>query len=192
MRGGPGGGMGGGCSRMNGMSDGNGGSQSISGAMGFNSNSGNTDLANQALANRMMASQMMANRAQAMGGCQNSSGTTNSTANVPQARATAAQFAQKAMSFDADGDGELNQNELTQVATAVIDELQLRQQRSGSLASNSFFRIKRDSALDAASTTTQMTAAFVAKSLTYDKDHNGTLDNAETRALANALIRTLS
>lgn len=197
MRGGQGGSMmgggsgmgrggmgGGGCGWMNDMSSGSGGSQFMSDAMGFNSNSDNTALANQ----------VMANQGQALGGCRNSSGKTNSTANAAQARATAAQFAQKAILFDADGDGELDQKELTQVATAVIDELQLRQQCSGRLVSKSFFRIKRDTAADAmgaASTTTQMTAAFVAKSLTYDKDHNGTLDTTETRALANALIRTL-
>lgn len=129
-----------------------------------------------------------------MGQCRNSSGKTNPIANATQSRATATQFALKAMSFCADGDGELNQQELTQVAAAVIDELQLRQQRSGSFASNSFLRIKQGAATDTlseGSTTSRMPTVFVCKALSYDKDANGTLDARDTKARDSALIRTL-
>ena len=185
---------GGGCGKMNGMSIGNGRSQSMAGAFGGNVGFGGAGSMNPILANQMMASQMMINQNQAMQGCQRGFGNTNSTMNTVQARPTTAQFVQKAMSFDRNGDGLLNEGELTQVATAVVAELQNRQLRSNGISSNSFLRIKQSAStnsLSAGNATSQMATVFVSKALSYDKDANGTLDAKETKAMASALIKTL-
>lgn len=48
-----------------------------------------------------------------------------STTAANRNRPTSAQFVQAALRFDADSDGELNSTELTDVATAVINELRI-------------------------------------------------------------------
>ena len=177
--------MGGG--RCGGMNSGNNGMQAMNGMI-----NGNSMYASNSAANQVLASQMMANQGQTMPRCQNSFGNSNPTLNAAQARPTASQFVQRAMSFDSNGDGELNARELTQVATAVVAELRRRQPRSNSIASNSFFRIKQGASIDSLtgdSTINQMANVFVSKALVYDKDASGTLDARETKAMASALSR---
>jgi len=98
------------------------------------------------------------------------------------------------MNFDNDQDGELNEEELGLVAAAVVTELQSRRQQNQHLVANTAFQTTRPAipnALPPRPTTAEMTAAFVTKALSFDRDGSEGLNTAETRVMATALIRTL-
>ena len=172
-----------GCSRMNGTATG--GTQAANTATGF--------FANNA------TNQQTQFRQQQLQAFRNNRGTglnsANTVAAANQVRATAAQFVRAAMNFDGDGDGELNEEELGLVAAAVVTELQSRrQQNQNHLVNTSAFRTANPTlpnALPPGPATAEMTATFVAKALTYDRDNSESLNIAETRVMATALIRTL-
>ncbi len=107
-------------------------------------------------------------------------------------RPTSAQFIRAALRFDADNDSELDESELTEVATAVINELR-RRQPMRTMGINALAGLQRPPrpTIPPDVPMNELTAAFVTKALTYDRDDNGTLNAAETRALATAFIRSL-
>lgn len=186
-RGGPGGGPRGGgggmgCSRMNGTGTAADRTQTANAAAAF--------FANNATNQQPQFRQQQAfpnNRGSAVN-------STNALAAANQVRATAAQFVRRAMGFDSDGDGELNEEELALVGAAVVKELQSRrQQNQNRLASTTFPTASPASpnVEPPGPTMEEMTAAFIARALTYDRDQTGSLNTAETRVMATALIRTL-
>ena len=133
------------------------------------------------------------NQSSGMGntGCQRSQ---SSPASMLAARAnsnnaaqpTPQQFALAAMRFDRDKTGSLNSEELKQVATAVLAELNQRHQRA-----MTFQRPQTSEMSDSSGSPEQMSNAFVARSLTFDEDKDGSLNVSETRKMAAALIRSL-
>ena len=189
-RGGQGGGgstmSGGMCSRTNGAgTTANGTQSSNSGASFFGNDSGNENQQNQT---RNM-------QQQAVPGARNNMTGTASSAQASGRRPTATQFAEAALKFDADADGELSSAELTQVAAAVIKELQARQQvQPGPMKGGNGMpgpQGAKGNEILPNVTLQEMTTTFVTKALTFDRDESGTLNAAETQALATALIRSL-
>ena len=185
-----GGGTGGGCPR------GGGGRGMCSGANGIGAATGGTQSSTtgaEFFAGDAMMNQQARMRHQGMTSSQGNTGSGIPAVNI--ARPTAAQFVQTAMTFDRHEDGELNEEELTLVATAVITELQTRrQQRHEVMAHAGAFQSQTQSAssgLPSNATMTQMTTAFVTRSLTFDRDSTGTLNTQEMRGMANELIRQI-
>ena len=131
-----------------------------------------------------------------MQGSRNNMTGTTSSAQASGRSPTATQFAEAALRFDADADGELSSAELTQVAAAVIKELQTRQQvqpgpMKGANGMPGPHGAKGNEILPNA-TLEEMTTTFVTKALTFDRDKSGTLNASETKAFATALIQSLS
>ena len=102
------------------------------------------------------------------------------------AQPTPQQFALAAMRFDQDKTGSLDSDELKQVATAVLAELNQRRPRAAT-----FQRPQSSAMSDSSGSSEQMCEAFVARSLTFDEDKDGSLNVSETRKMAAALIRSL-
>ncbi len=119
----------------------------------------------------------------------------NQAANQVTGVPTAQQFAQAAMSFDGNHDGQLSQQEMIQVATAVIAELRQRNGRAstarlghGPAAANGGQQMQNSAAVNV---TAQLQMAFVTRAMTFDSDHNGSLNTVETQAMAAALLAEL-
>lgn len=111
--------------------------------------------------------------------------------NVPQRPPSAAQFVQASRQFDRDSNGRLDHEELTQVATAVIVELQ-RRKALGSRSSRSRSRRTGKSKSAAPNMShDKMVEAFVKRCMKFDADEDEALDAAETKKMATALIRSL-
>ncbi len=106
-------------------------------------------------------------------------------------RPTAEQFARAAGRFDRDRDGLLNREELTQVAAAVIKELQQRPGRADRSVSARSGGQRSAGSGNSAPSAEQMTETFIARSLSFDVDNDGALNAVETRSMAAALIRSL-
>ncbi|MEZ6125843.1 MAG: hypothetical protein R3C49_22175 [Planctomycetaceae bacterium] len=108
----------------------------------------------------------------------NGSGNQNPVAASPP---TPQQFVQAAGRFDRNGNQQLERNELTAMAAAVLKELQ---QRNVIIAGN-----RPDGT---AMTRSHMVEAFVSRCLHYDADHTESLDSVETTRMASDLLRSLS
>lgn len=198
LRGGAGGMMGGGGPQGAGMmgSAGGGGRGMCSGANGNNAATDGTQASTTGsgfFAGDAIRNQQGRMRHQGMTSSQGNTGSGIPAANT--ARPTAAQFVQAAMTFDHNEDGELNEEELTLVATAVITELQTRrQQRHEIMAHAGAFQSQTQSAstgLPPDATMTQITTSFVTRALTFDRDSTGTLNSQEIRGMATELIRQI-
>jgi len=106
-------------------------------------------------------------------------------------RPTPEQFVRAARRFDRDRDGLLNREELTQVAAAVIAELQQRPGRDGRSASVRSGGRRSAGPGNSTPSAEQMTETFIARSLSFDADDDGALNASETRLMAAALIRSM-
>ncbi|APZ90768.1 hypothetical protein [Fuerstiella marisgermanici] len=174
-----GGGM---CSRMSGSASSGNQGNAITGNF-FANSAGGSNLMTPMAGMRQQRGQRLQNNAVAAGANRN--------------RPTADQFVRAASRFDADSDGELNETELTEVATAVINELRSRQHASPPRASGNRSVVAGNqgrpaNAIPPNASMEKLTNAFVSKALSYDRDNSATLNAAETRALATAFIRSLS
>ncbi len=106
-------------------------------------------------------------------------------------QATTSRFVQTAMTFDQDADQLLDQEELSQVAAAVIAELETRQRRTQNRRrQNSQPRQGTES--NSPSAANPMQERFVARALSFDRNNDGKLNAAETSQMARALIQSLS
>ena len=116
-------------------------------------------------------------------------GAANSFQGNTSAQPTPDQFVQTAMQFDRDNDQQLNREELTIIASAVITELQSRQSLRRSRRQQS----RRSQWSESTnSSQTSKEEAFVNRAMTFDRNNDGTLSTSETAQMARALIRSLS
>ena len=113
--------------------------------------------------------------------------------NRPQNRRPGAdQFVKAAGRFDRDGNRRLDRKELTEVATAVVNELrQLRKTNNGA-SSAAFANTDQSKGPPPIPSAEEMVEAFVARCMTFDVDEDDALNAAETKRMATALIRSLS
>lgn len=101
---------------------------------------------------------------------------------------TVQQFVVAAGNFDRNADRALDKDELTLLANAVLTDLH----RGGQLPAAWRFGNPHQKRLpDTTPSADEFRDAFVARSLTFDKDDSATLDEAETRRLAAVLLGTL-
>ena len=115
----------------------------------------------------------------------------NFAANVPaKPKPTPAQVVKAAGKFDTDRDHQLDREELSEMATAVITELKRTSETH-------FEKLTRrtasvDGKLAKPPTAEEIKAAFVEQCRKYDRDDDKTLDAVETRRMAAALIKSLN
>ncbi len=109
-------------------------------------------------------------------------------------QATTARFVQTAMTFDQDADQLLDHEELSQIAVAVIAELETRQSRTQNRHRQSYRRRRaaQETESNSAPAANPMQERFVAHALSFDLNKDGKLSAAETSQMALALIRSLS
>jgi|GEM_PF-2195346 len=108
-------------------------------------------------------------------------------------QATTSQFVQTAMTFDQDADQMLDREELTQVAAAVIAELETRQGRSPRRRQKTRTRrTAQETESTSSPVANPMQERFVARALSFDRNKDGKLNSAETSQMARALIQSLS
>lgn len=115
--------------------------------------------------------------------------------NMQQQRPTAQQFALAAMRMDRDGSGTLDRSELTQVAHTVLAEMRQRQMLIPGVMPVRYAPERASQPVSGRVTqpinNTTLAEAFVRRSLTFDKDDDGHLNLAETRAMAAAFVSSL-
>ncbi|MDG1895811.1 MAG: hypothetical protein P8J37_12970 [Fuerstiella sp.] len=102
------------------------------------------------------------------------------------------QFVKAAGRFDRDNNHRLDRKELTQVATAVVKELRQRRGPQKSRSSDSYAATGRSRSPASSLSAEEMIKSFVTRSMTFDADGDDTLDAAETKRMAAALLRSLS
>lgn len=141
-------------------------------------------------ANGFMALNMLSQMAQAQVGRQRGPAGNNGPAAQRNQRPSAAQFTRTAMRFDQNEDRQLDEDELNQVAVAVIRELQSRRGRPPARQAASVR--PAESRVTTQPDTREMQEAFVSRALQFDRDGDGALSQSETTRMARALIRTLS
>lgn len=106
-------------------------------------------------------------------------------------RPSAAQFVKAASKFDVDKNGKLDRKELTEVGKAVLAELNQRRGTNPAAVAANAHGGKKD-AKSKPPTVDEMVETFVTRSLSFDKDKDESLNNAEATRMAAALIRSLS
>ena len=107
---------------------------------------------------------------------------------------TPQQFTQTAMRMDRDRDRKLNREELAEVATAVMAELNRHSQNRIGAPPVSFGSDRTTAFVtgDSTSNDSEMTESFVNRCLQFDVDKDCALNVTETRVMAAALIKSLS
>jgi len=96
------------------------------------------------------------------------------------------------MRFDDNGDGSLNRDELSDVANAVIAELETQRLRN-TRRPNAGLNQQLSRGSDAQSQgRSRMVARFVQRSMSFDVDNDGNLNATEMQRMAAAFLRSLS
>lgn len=101
------------------------------------------------------------------------------------------QFVKASGRFDRDNNHQLDRNELTQVATAVVKELRQRRGAQKSRTSVSHAATGHAKFPSSFPSAEEMVESFVTRSMTFDADGDDALDAAETKRMAIALLRSL-
>ena len=91
-----------------------------------------------------------------------------------------------------DDDDRLDQEELTQVATAVLAELKQLQRRKKRKSASWSRKTGKQTFPSSQLSPEQMVETFVTRCMEFDTDDDNALNAAETKRMATALIRSLS
>ena len=112
--------------------------------------------------------------------------------NNRQRQPSSDQFVRAAARFDLDQDDRLDQEELTQVASAVLAELKQLQRRKKRKSASWSRKTGKQAFPSSQLSSEQLVEAFVARCMEFDTDDDNALNAAETKRMATALIRSLS
>ena len=101
-------------------------------------------------------------------------------------------FVRRAMTFDDDGDQQLNRNEMNDIAAAVIAELRAKQGQPRSSRRSSRRRQSQQSISGRTRSANTMQETFVTRAMSFDQNDDGMLSSSEAQRMAKALILSLS